>query len=220
MNFETDLSFRQVFQKKEQKVINLDPDASSNDESQYQSKVSIKAKTKGNEESAIERKKEKLFLTFKWRLLHDDFLRQELKNEMNEFAQVLMIKFQKADANPHSLMQESGQKTADVDAQKYHSFFQKMISHAHVHTNTANCEDTKLLVEFLAHFIELTSQEESYKGESIGAKTEIQEKLNTIGAVSMVLELMCSDQNQIIDELFPQLLLFANRILDGAQNNV
>ena len=33
----------------------------------------------------------------------------------------------------------------------------------------------------------------------------------------MILEMMCSDENnEYIDEIFPQLLCFANRILDGA----
>ncbi len=36
----------------------------------------------------------------------------------------------------------------------------------------------------------------------------------------MVLEMMCSEHNEIIDEIFPQLLYFSNRILDGAGNNI
>lgn len=37
----------------------------------------------------------------------------------------------------------------------------------------------------------------------------------------MALELMCSDtKSEVIDEIFPQLLYFSNRILEGAQNNV
>mmetsp|Transcript_19456 Transcript_19456/g.14128 ORF Transcript_19456/g.14128 Transcript_19456/m.14128 type:complete len:136 (-) Transcript_19456:1072-1479(-) len=94
------------------KHINLDPDASSADENQYQSKVSRKSKSRWGEEGA--RQKEKLFLMFKWTLLHDDALRQELKDEMNSFAQVLMLKFQKADPHPPD------GKAGEAEAQKYH----------------------------------------------------------------------------------------------------
>ncbi len=82
------------------KVIEFDD--SSNDESQqnpYKSKVSFRAKEVDSLEDQLERKKEKLFLTFKWTLLHDDFLRHELKQELNTFAQVLLYKFQKAEPN-------------------------------------------------------------------------------------------------------------------------
>jgi hypothetical protein len=36
----------------------------------------------------------------------------------------------------------------------------------------------------------------------------------------MILDMMCSENNEVIDEIFPQLLSFANRILDGADENI
>jgi hypothetical protein len=41
-----------------------------------------------------------------------------------------------------------------------------------------------------------------------------------VGAVSMILEMMCSEHNEVVDEIFPQLVYFSNRILDGADNNI
>jgi hypothetical protein len=74
----------------------------------------------------------------------------------------LLNKFQKADNN-----------SSELEAQKYHNFFFKLIEYSHKYCNIKNIEDTKLLVEFLSHFIDLTSSQESYKGESIAAKTVI-----------------------------------------------
>lgn len=76
--------------------------------------------------------------------------------------------------------------------------------------------DTKVLVEIFSQFIDLTNEGQSYKGEGFEAKTIIQEKLHQVGAVQMVLDMMCSENNEQIDEIFPQLLYFSNRILDGA----
>jgi hypothetical protein len=46
----------------------------------------MRSKAKYSEEEQQEMKKEKIFLIFKWNVLHDDSLRAELKNEMNSFA--------------------------------------------------------------------------------------------------------------------------------------
>ena len=43
--------------------------------------------------------------------------------------------------------------------------------------------DTKHLVEIFSRFIDLTNEGQSYKGEGFEAKTVIQEKLYSIGAV-------------------------------------
>lgn len=40
-------------------------------------------------------------MSFKWNFLHDESLRQDLKKEMNYFAQVLLNKFKLADVNSH-----------------------------------------------------------------------------------------------------------------------
>ena len=106
----------------------------------------MRSRTKYSEEEQSEYKKEKIFLIFKWNVLHDDSLRAELKNEMNSFAKVLLSKFQKADSN-----------STELEAQKYHNFFFKLIEYSHKYCNIKNIEDTKLLVEFLSHFIDLTS---------------------------------------------------------------
>lgn len=55
--------------------------------------MSLRNKTKYTDEELLEAKKEKIFLMFKWNVLHDDSLRSELKNEMNSFAKVLLDKF-------------------------------------------------------------------------------------------------------------------------------
>ena len=44
--------------------------------------------------------------------------------------------------------------------------------------------------------------------------------MHDVGAVQMVLDLLCSETSEIIDEIFPQLLHFSNRLLDGADNDV
>jgi hypothetical protein len=62
-------------------------------------KVSLRIKSKASTQEQIEKKKEKLFLSFKWNMLHDDSLRSELKKEMNTFAEMLLSKFKKADSS-------------------------------------------------------------------------------------------------------------------------
>lgn len=48
-------------------------------------------------------KKEKVFKIFKWNLVHDEALKQELKKEMNHFSMVLLNKFKNADGNSNDM---------------------------------------------------------------------------------------------------------------------
>ena len=48
-------------------------------------------------QNQIAQKKEKIFQTFKWNIIHDEKLKHELKKEMNVFAEVLLKKFKIAD---------------------------------------------------------------------------------------------------------------------------
>eukprot|EP00347_Sterkiella_histriomuscorum_P006717 403351704 len=155
-------------------------------------------------------KKEQIFKIFKWNTLHDENIRNELKKEMHTFSEILLRKFKQADENG-----------SDLDQQKYHLFFTKLIQYSNMFQEDKNMlNDTKILVDIFSQFIDLTNEGQSYKGEGFEAKTIIQEKLHSIGAVEMVLDMMCSENNEQIDEIFPQLLYFSNRILDGAQNNI
>jgi len=128
--------------------------------------------------------------------------------EMQDLSKMLQEKF---------LMAE---ETQEFERQKYFVFFSKLVGYIHTSISTETYEDAKFLIEILAHFIDLAEDKSHFKGDSTKEKEQVQLKLNQVGAVQMVLELMCYEQSEVIDELFPTLLYFANKILDGAENEI
>lgn len=62
--------------------------------------------------------------------------------------------------------------SSDIESQKYNIFFTKLVEYSYKFNNTKErLHDTKMLVEVFSNFISLTNEGESYKGESIEAKT-------------------------------------------------
>lgn len=95
-------------------------------------------------------------------------------------------------------------------------FVIKLISYIQRCTkNNADIEDVRLVIWILAHVIKIMMRKAKFKGQNFSRKTKIQMKFDSLGATDMLLSLMTSDRTDFIDELFPLLVLFSNKLLDG-----
>ena len=172
------------------------------------SKILRKTRKSFYRSNSTHNEEKEVFMQFKWDLMHSDFVKDALKEEIGELAKLSQKRL--LDSDP----------CGTIEQQVNFQFFCKAIAYQQETLSMESVDETKFLVELLSTILDVTDSESNYKGDSSTDKVNVQNKLHQIGAVKIALELMCAESSEVVEELFPTMIHFANRILDGAANEI